>query len=70
LIQGLTEQLKMPRVISVCPEDLPDMLTLERRSEFIGLEEAITLGRRRAELITLLPVTPTAQTSGVVRSEH
>ena len=70
MIQSLTEQFKMPRVIAVRPENLPDMLTFERRSELIGLEEAITLGRRRAELITLLPVTPTAQARGVVRSEH
>jgi hypothetical protein len=61
----------MPWVIAVRPEDLPDVLAFERRSKFVGLEEAIPqLGRWRAKLITLLPVAPTAQTRGVVSSEH
>jgi hypothetical protein len=47
------------------------MLPFERRSELIGLEEIIPqMDRRRAELIPLLPVAPTAQARGVVRSEH
>jgi hypothetical protein len=71
LIQSLAEQLKMSRVIAVRPENLPDMLPFERRSELIGLEEIIPqMSRGRAELIPLLPVAPTAQACGVVRSEH
>jgi hypothetical protein len=61
----------MPRVIAVRPENLPDVLAFKRRSEFVGLEEAIAqVGRGRAKLITLLPVAPTAQARGVVRGEH
>jgi hypothetical protein len=71
LVESLAEQLKMPGVIAVRPENLADVLALERRTKLAGLEETVAQVRRWcAELIALLPVTSTAQACRVVRSEH
>jgi hypothetical protein len=71
LIERLAKKLKMTGVISVDLEDLANVLTFEGCPEVVRLEELVPeLGRRRAELIPLFPVTPAAQACGVVRREH
>ncbi|WP_410614008.1 hypothetical protein [Amycolatopsis sp. lyj-109] len=58
-------------MISVSLEYLADMLTLERCSKFVRLEKAVRqLDRWCAELVTLLPMAPAAQASGVVGCER
>ncbi|WP_132111105.1 hypothetical protein [Actinocrispum wychmicini] len=71
LIERLTVELKMARVIPICLEDLTYMLALKGRPEFVGLKEFIPeLSWWGAELVPLLSVTPAAQARRVVGSEH
>jgi hypothetical protein len=61
LVERLAEQLEMAWVVSIRLENLAYVLAFECCSEFIRLEKFIPeLGRWRAELVTLLSVTPTA----------
>src|SRR4051794_4211949 len=61
----------MPRVITIRPEDLPDVLASERCPKIVGLEECVLqVGWRCAQLVTLLPVAGTAGERGVVGGKH
>jgi len=61
LIERLAEQLEMARMVPVRLKYFANMLTAKCGPELVRLEELVPeLGRWRAELITLLPVAPTA----------
>jgi hypothetical protein len=70
LTQRLAEKTQMTRMIPVSPENLTDMPTRERRPELVRLKKLVPKLRRRTELITLVPVTPTAQRCSVVSRKH
>jgi hypothetical protein len=71
LIERLAKQLKMARMVSICLENLADVLTFESCPKLIRLEKRVSeFNWWRAKLIAFLPVTPAAQTRGVVSREH
>jgi hypothetical protein len=71
LIECLAEQLEMARMVPVRLKYFANVLTPKCGPELVRLEELVPeLGRWRAELITLLPVAPTAQARAVIRSER
>jgi hypothetical protein len=61
LIECLTINLPMARMVAVCLENLPHISAFEGRPELVGLEELVSeLSRRRAELVAFLAVTSAA----------
>jgi hypothetical protein len=71
LIESFAKKLEMTRVVPIRLENLPYVLARKSGAKLISLEELISeLRGWSAELVTLLPVTSTAQASGVVGRER